>query len=167
MSLGTECTVSEEVIEQYALGMLSEAEVGEFEEHLLVCQSCREKLAETDDFVHVIRSALLRVLSENTGKTSGHSDAQVLRDRRCELRFPCADRVPVRLKGGPPALEAVTARLMNSSESGACIRVDHAVAVGLRLKMIVREADALHGEVRYCSRKHGHHLVGLQFDPGC
>jgi len=48
---------AEDVLEQYAMGSLSEAEVVPVEEHLLVCQDCRQRLEFLDDFVGSIRSA--------------------------------------------------------------------------------------------------------------
>jgi len=57
------CTVvfwnhaSEDALEQYAIGKMSEGEVAPVEEHLLVCPHCCERVAWLDDFVESIRSA--------------------------------------------------------------------------------------------------------------
>ncbi|MGB9456308.1 MAG: hypothetical protein WCB12_09710 [Bryobacteraceae bacterium] len=48
---------SEDVLEQYVMSKLSEAEVVPVEEHLLVCQHCCERVAWLGDFVDSIRSA--------------------------------------------------------------------------------------------------------------
>ena len=53
----TQNHIAEDVLEQYVGAKLREAEVGRVEEHLLICQRCRERAAWLDDFVSSIRSA--------------------------------------------------------------------------------------------------------------
>jgi len=57
MQVVTENHIAEDVLEQYAMAKLSEVEVVPVEEHLLICEGCRERLAWLDDFVGSIRSA--------------------------------------------------------------------------------------------------------------
>lgn len=45
----------EERLEQYALGKLAGDELGQVEEHLLVCETCRDRLAELDADIRAIR----------------------------------------------------------------------------------------------------------------
>jgi anti-sigma factor RsiW len=49
----------DEVLEQYSLGTLPEEEAERLEEHLLICQECRDRLEETDAFVEATRGAAL------------------------------------------------------------------------------------------------------------
>ncbi len=51
---------SEEEIEKYSLGDLSEPEAARFEEHLLICQSCQNRVAESDQYVAFVQSASAR-----------------------------------------------------------------------------------------------------------
>lgn len=48
---------SEDALERYSLGSASEAEAEAFEEHLLVCPECQDRLAEMDVFVRATRLA--------------------------------------------------------------------------------------------------------------
>jgi anti-sigma factor ChrR (cupin superfamily) len=48
---------SEDVLEQYAMGTMSEANSAPLEEHLLVCPACCERVAWLDDFVKSICAA--------------------------------------------------------------------------------------------------------------
>ena len=48
---------AEDVLERYAMGTLSEAEVVPVEEHLLLCPSCCARVVFLDDFVGSIRAA--------------------------------------------------------------------------------------------------------------
>jgi anti-sigma factor RsiW len=63
MSISFERHASEEVLERYSLGVLSEAETEPFEEHLLICPVCQDRLEEMDAFVGATRRAAEKVLS--------------------------------------------------------------------------------------------------------
>jgi anti-sigma factor RsiW len=49
---------SEDVLESYALGRLSESGAAGVETHLLTCTSCQETLTETDEYVAAMKAAL-------------------------------------------------------------------------------------------------------------
>jgi anti-sigma factor RsiW len=46
---------TEEGLERYSMGTLSEAEAEVLEEDLLVCTACQERLTETDRYVRAVR----------------------------------------------------------------------------------------------------------------
>jgi hypothetical protein len=48
---------SEENLEHYSLGTLSESETEVFEEHLLICPSCQDRLTEMDAYVQAAQAA--------------------------------------------------------------------------------------------------------------
>ena len=49
--------LSEDTLEQYCLGRLSQPEIEQVEDHLMVCTSCQDVYTETDDFVSAMRIA--------------------------------------------------------------------------------------------------------------
>lgn len=49
---------SEDILENYALGRLTEPELGRVEAHLFVCHHCQDALIETDEYVAAMKSAL-------------------------------------------------------------------------------------------------------------
>jgi anti-sigma factor RsiW len=49
--------VSEELLDQYALNKLSEAEAAAVEEHILICPNCQDRLTLTDDVIEALRAA--------------------------------------------------------------------------------------------------------------
>ena len=49
--------VSEDLLDQYAMGVLSQDELAGVEEHLLLCPECQARLEETDEFVATFRKA--------------------------------------------------------------------------------------------------------------
>jgi len=44
--------------EEYALGMLSDEDCKLLEEHLLICSACQDLLAEVDEYIRVVKTAL-------------------------------------------------------------------------------------------------------------
>jgi anti-sigma factor RsiW len=56
--------VSEDDLERYAMRTLPAPESDRLEEHLLVCQSCRDRLKATDEYVAAMRSAAAKIRQE-------------------------------------------------------------------------------------------------------
>jgi anti-sigma factor RsiW len=50
--------LSEEILEKYAMEKLSDWESAPVEEHLLICQLCRSRLENLDEFVALMKLAL-------------------------------------------------------------------------------------------------------------
>jgi hypothetical protein len=57
MQLDQNTHAVDEVLESYAMGTLLEPSLAELEEHLLICDHCRERLADADAYVTAMRSA--------------------------------------------------------------------------------------------------------------
>ncbi len=49
--------IPEEELEQYCLGGLAEVRRARLEEHLLLCETCRDRLTETESFIAAMRQA--------------------------------------------------------------------------------------------------------------
>ena len=56
MQLGIGSHLDDADLEQYSMGMLPEVRLVPFEEHLLACESCQDRLLETEAFVNAVRS---------------------------------------------------------------------------------------------------------------
>ena len=48
--------LEESEVEQYSMGELPEASLAPFEEHLLACDSCQDRLLEMEAYVNAVRS---------------------------------------------------------------------------------------------------------------
>jgi hypothetical protein len=72
----TNCQIREEEFERYSMGAMPEEAIAPFEEHLLICESCQHRLAQTDVYVAAMRQASARLRSET------------LKPRLPWLRFP-------------------------------------------------------------------------------
>jgi hypothetical protein len=51
------CHLDEMAMDDYALGLMPEEEVADFEEHLLLCVSCQERLTQNDAFIKALKGA--------------------------------------------------------------------------------------------------------------
>jgi len=71
VNAGLERHVAEEALEEYTLNRLSGERSVWLEEHLLVCPTCQERLAEIDEYVRVMKAAAAALFVE----TSEHSAA--------------------------------------------------------------------------------------------
>jgi len=56
MQLGIGSHLDDADLEQYSMGKLPEVRLAPFEEHLLACESCQDRLLETEAFVNAVRS---------------------------------------------------------------------------------------------------------------
>jgi hypothetical protein len=57
--------VTEDDLEQYCLGGLAEVRYARLEEHLFLCETCRERLTETENFVGAMREASRQLPEEH------------------------------------------------------------------------------------------------------
>jgi anti-sigma factor RsiW len=60
--------VSEDDLERYAMRFLPAPESEQLEEHLLVCQSCRDRLEATDRYVAAMKAAAGKIRESGTGE---------------------------------------------------------------------------------------------------
>lgn len=63
--------VSDDTLERYAMQTLPEPEAGPLVEHLLVCESCRERLDAEIEFVTGMRGAATKIRRVSVDR-SGH-----------------------------------------------------------------------------------------------
>jgi hypothetical protein len=56
--------LDDEELERYSMGAMPEAAIAPFEEHLLVCEPCQLRLAQTDAYVGAMRQASARPRTE-------------------------------------------------------------------------------------------------------
>jgi len=76
--------VQEEELEQYCLGSLAEVGRARLEEHLLLCETCRDRLTETETFIASMRHASRQWRKENAEQGA----AGVIAGRAWRERWP-------------------------------------------------------------------------------
>jgi hypothetical protein len=57
MNAGFNDHVSDDVLETYAMGKLSDEDCAPLEEHLLICCVCQRRLAQRDEYIRVVKAA--------------------------------------------------------------------------------------------------------------
>jgi len=65
------CLWDDDAIERYSMGTLPEPKAAELEEHLLICESCQQRLAREDAIRGHIRRAAMRHRQTSQEKESG------------------------------------------------------------------------------------------------
>src|SRR5215471_12060191 len=68
MSREQRCQVTADDLERYAMGKTSAEETEQIEEHLLICESCRDRLEETREFTAAMQSASAKVRLQDRRK---------------------------------------------------------------------------------------------------
>ncbi len=58
--------IEDDELEFYALGRLCESRVEAVEEHVLICESCQDRLAETEAYVQAVRAAAAKLIERPT-----------------------------------------------------------------------------------------------------
>jgi hypothetical protein len=57
----------EDVFENYAFERLSDRETTDFEEHLLICERCQDKLAQSDEYIGLMKAAASAYVKDHHG----------------------------------------------------------------------------------------------------
>ncbi len=62
--------IEEDDLDRFSMGTMSEEEAMPFEEHLLMCAECRQRVASSDEFVAAVRSAAARLHTPHAPKSA-------------------------------------------------------------------------------------------------
>ncbi len=68
MAEGSDCHFDDEASERYSMGTLSDEEAEKIEEHLLICEACRRRVAKSDTYVAAMRRAAAKVRGDTRRK---------------------------------------------------------------------------------------------------
>jgi hypothetical protein len=83
--------IGEDDLENYAMRTLPESSCAALEEHLLICEDCRERLDSEIEFVTAMRSAAARTIKERDGgcdaASAGHPRTQRFRCHTDEAKY--------------------------------------------------------------------------------
>lgn len=79
---------TEDMLEAYALGRLSEPQLGGIETHLFICDRCQDALVQTEEYVTAMKAALVEPLAEPAPKSLANLWQAVSGQFADALRFP-------------------------------------------------------------------------------
>ena len=67
MTASFDCHIPEELLDEFVMEMLSEEDFDLWEEHLLICATCQDRLAQADEYVRLIKSAAAELEAGSSG----------------------------------------------------------------------------------------------------
>ena len=73
MDVGCAAKFSDDMLETYVLGQLSDPASARLEEHLLVCHTCQDRMEAIDEFIRVAWAATAVLLSESPRQKSSQA----------------------------------------------------------------------------------------------
>jgi hypothetical protein len=86
--------LQEDLFEQYAFNRLSEEQTADFEEHLLICEDCQAILAQTDEYIRLMKVGTATYLGKQSKILSRplrfrHPDLRVIASIAALLVLTC------------------------------------------------------------------------------
>jgi hypothetical protein len=136
------CRVHDETVERYAMGRLAGTRLARFEEHLLICEGCRQSVEDADLFLAGVRLALRSTAEE----------------RRRAPRLKCRRKVTVMVPGKK---SIVRGRAVDRSESGIGLRLATEMPAGARVLVDLGSAR-YRGQVAWCIPQGGEYRLGIR-----
>src|SRR5882724_11331685 len=79
---------SDDELELYSMGRISEPDSVGVEEHLLICVSCQDRLRESDEFVALMKETTKEIVRREAESLTGSAE------QRAGFRFPSSWNVP-------------------------------------------------------------------------
>ena len=143
------------------MGRLAGPSLEEFEIHLFVCEKCRERVVQTDEFLKLLREAFANSRPPVKG-AEGFEPKEAETERRRALREVCSNLVAVRVLGEVKSETPTVGLMMDKSPSGVGIYVNSRMENGI-LVSIRTSANRYHGVVRYCSAHGNMFHLGVEF----
>jgi anti-sigma factor RsiW len=140
---------SEEELEEYWFGRLSERRKAEVEAHLAQCEPCRSLWETVHGEIAWLRASLTRWEA-----TQG--------DRRHQSRLPVEGEVVLALCSGPAQTRMIAVQLRDECPGGLGVWSRERCRAGQRVA-VEREGRPLRGIIRYCRRVGDRYQVGIQF----
>ena len=61
--------IPEDILDEFVMEMLSEEDCAFWEEHLLICHACQDRVAEADEYVGVVKSAAATISDPRSGQS--------------------------------------------------------------------------------------------------
>jgi hypothetical protein len=58
--------IPEDILDEFVMEMLSEQDCAFWEEHMLICHTCQDRLAESDEYVGLMKSATFEIFDPET-----------------------------------------------------------------------------------------------------
>ena len=60
--------IPEEILEEFAMQMLGEVDSARWEEHMLICTACQDRVAEADEYIRTVKAAASAMCDSAVGE---------------------------------------------------------------------------------------------------
>ena len=60
--------IPEEILEEFAMQMLGEVDSARWEEHMLICAACQDRVAEADEYIRTVKAAAKAICDSAAGE---------------------------------------------------------------------------------------------------
>jgi anti-sigma factor RsiW len=147
MSDKKSCRVHDDTIERYAMGRLAKASLARFEEHLLLCEECQDRVFEADAYLAALRGTL-----EQPAVAAAHDE------RRQETRIECDCKVTLRLEG---EAKGTVARATDQSASGFGLVLKKKLPAGAKVVLALGRS-LYNGKVAWCAGRGSQFRLGIR-----
>jgi hypothetical protein len=105
-------------LERFSLGQASVEEMERFEEHMLICENCRERFEESERYVLAMRAASAELCREEVNKQSQRSWPRLLPMLACAALLTIVVAAVVRFNANPGPLLAVQLTAIRGTAPG-------------------------------------------------
>ena len=154
---------SDDDVEAYSMGKLNGSSLQEFEMHLFVCEQCRMRVVQTEQFLKLLNIATLPSRPQlNSAKADAHAQFEDQRDRRKELRIACSCLAAIRVHASKSnqAEPSIVGLLVDQSVSGAGICAHVPLQLGSFIE-IRTATQRFHGVVKSCDLIQNQYRIGV------
>lgn len=155
---------SDDDVEAYSMGKLAYSSLQEFETHLFVCEHCRLRVVEIDQFLKLLNELSPQWRSPiNSASADGLFHFKDQRDRRSESRIECSRMAAIHplCYESNRAQTSLVGLLVDQSASGAGIYLHVPMALG-SLVEIRTASKGLHGLVKFCKAMKDKYRIGVE-----
>ncbi len=155
---------SDDDVEAYSMGKLNGSSLQEFEMHLFVCEQCRMRVVQTEQFLKLLNIATLPSRPQmNSADAEAHARFEDQRDRRKEFRVACTRLAAIRVHASKSnqAEPSIVGLLVDQSVSGAGICAHVPLELGSFIE-IRTATQRFHGVVKSCTATHDQYRIGVE-----
>jgi anti-sigma factor RsiW len=141
------CQVQDDTIERYAMGRLAKTSLARFEEHLLLCEECQDRVFEMDAYLAALRGTLEQPL-----QAVAHDE------RRHETRVERDCKATLRLEG---EVKGTAARVTDQSASGFGLVLKKKLPAGAKVALALGQS-LYNGNVAWCAGSGEEYRLGVR-----
>ncbi|MEO8049325.1 MAG: hypothetical protein ABI833_02825 [Acidobacteriota bacterium] len=135
---------TEEILEEYSFGRISEPQLGRLEEHLLICPECQSALADIDEYRVFMKAGLVSLARERQA-VAGPPDSPARPGLLAGPASPTGPAPPIPVRRSAPSLQFALPRIpvTRITWAAALLLVAAGATVAWRMQPSIEIAPAI------------------------